>query len=385
MPALFEALPKEFVSDAQFYEYKTPVTETMDKVRKLGVVVVLRDREYFGLVDDRSLFREQAIGPLKFSKSLPVGKFARKLPVLDSSTSLGMLINYFHDFSAKALPYQEGSRITGVVRRDVVVSTILSLHMLAKAKVADMMSSPIISIPQDSSMAQARNAMEKNKIARVVVLDAKGRLSGVISQRDIADRLTKPEERLPERKSYAFSPSNISAASIMRAPVYTIDADRRAEDAAKMLLENRISALVVTKNSVPVGVVSIRDIIESAAAATAKTQSRVMVSGLDEYTGDYEQAIRDSMNRLVSKIDRFGHNEVDYVSVNVKRHRERNYELHARLALRKRGVVFAHANGYNLESTLDALLDSIYKRVRTRKESFLSNRRLAERHYEERE
>ena len=127
MPALFESLPKEFVSEAAFYDYKTPVTETLDKVRKRSAVVVLREREYYGMVDDRALFRHRGPRPIGISKSLPVGKFARKLPVLDSSTSLGRLISYFHDFSAKALPYQEGSRITGIVKREVVVSMILSL------------------------------------------------------------------------------------------------------------------------------------------------------------------------------------------------------------------------------------------------------------------
>ncbi|MDE1854773.1 MAG: CBS domain-containing protein [Candidatus Micrarchaeota archaeon] len=383
MPALFESLPKEFISEAAFYDYKTPVTETLDKVRKHGAVVVLRDREYYGIVDDRSLFRTRAPTPINFSKDLPIGKFARKLPLLDSGTSLGRLISYFHDFSAKALPYQEGSRITGVVRREVVVSTIVSLHMLSKAKVADIMSSPVITLDNGANIAQAVSTMEKNSIARLVVVDANGRLAGVLAQRDISSMLAKPQERLPERKAQAASPSNVSAASIMRTPVYTIDRNRPAEDAARQLLEKKVSALVVTRDAKPIGVVSMRDIIEGAAATMAKTQSRVILSGLDDYTRDYEGAVRDGINRLVAKVDKFERIDVDYISVNVKRHKERNYEMQARLALRKRGVVFARATGYSLDSTLSALLDSIYKRVRERKESYLSKRRLAERRYEE--
>jgi CBS domain-containing protein len=378
-------MPKEFVSSTSFYDYKTPVTETLDKVRKQGAVVVLRDREYYGVVDDRSLFRNRTLKPLSFSKSFSVGKLARKLPVLDSETSLGMLIGYFHDFSAKALPYQEGNRITGVVKRSVVVSTILSLHMLSKAKVSDIMSSPVIGIDSKANIAQAMSTMSKNNIARLVVLDGRERLLGLLSLRDISDTLTKPQEKLPERKSYTFSPSNISVDSMMQSPVLTIEFDRQAEEAAKQLLEKHVSSLVVTRNSKPIGIVSVRDVIESAAATTAKTQSRVIVSGLDESTREYEQDLRDEINRMVSKIDRFEHTDVDYISVNVKRHRERNYEMHARLALRRRGVVFAHASGYSLESTLSALLASVYKRVRERKESFLSGRRHAERRYGEEE
>ncbi len=376
-------MPKEFVSSTSFYDYKTPITETLERVRKQGAVVVLRDKEYYGMVDDRSLFRTRNLKPLSFSKSFPVGKFARKLPVLDSDTSLGMLISYFHDFSAKALPYQEGSKIAGIVKRDVVVSTIISLHMLSKAKVSDIMSSPVVSIDREANIAQAVSAMGKNNIARLVVLDSGDRLSGLLSMRDVSDMLAKPQERLPERKSYTFSPSNVPVSSVMRTPVYTIDSNKSAEDAARQLLEKRVSSLVVVHNARPVGIVSTRDIIESAAATTAKTQSRVVLSGLDENTREYEQELRDAVNRLVSKIDRFERIDVDYVAVNVKRHRERNYEMHARLALRKRGTVFAHASGYTLDSTLSDLTDSIYKRVRERKEGFLDKRRLAERRYEE--
>ncbi len=383
MQALFESLPKEFVTKTVFYDYKTPVTEVLDKVSKQGAVVVLRNREYYGMVDDRSLFRKGALKSLNFSKRFPVGKFAAKLPILDSETSLGRLIGYFHDFSAKALPYQDGKRITGMVKRDVVVSMIISMHMLSKAKVVDIMSSPVVTVGSGSNVSQATGAMEKNRIARVVVVNGSGAVAGLISQRDISDRFSKPQERLPEKKSYVFSPSNVSVDSIMRTSVYTIDSGRPAEEAARKMLENKVSSLVVTKGSRPVGIVAIRDIVENAAASTAKTQSRVVLSGLDDSTREYEQDVRDAANRLISKIDRFEGSDVDYVSLNIERHRERNYEIRARLALRGRGVVFAHSSGYNLDTALSSLLNGIYKRVRSRKENFVSDRKLAERRYEE--
>jgi CBS domain-containing protein/ribosome-associated translation inhibitor RaiA len=383
MPALFEPLPREFVSETAFYDYKTPATEVLPKIGKHGAVVVLHKREYYGIVDDRSLFRQRGPGSIGLSKGIEIGKFARKLPVLDSGTSIGRLISCFHDFSAKALPYQEGNRITGIVKREVAVSTILSLHMLSKARVADVMSSPVITIEGGANVAQAISIMEKNKIARLAVVDGNGRLLGLLPQRDILEKFAKPQERLPEMKAQAFSPSNVAVASIMRTPAYTIDYSRQAEEAARQMLENKVSAMIVMRDMKPVGVVSMRDIIESAAATMAKTQSRVIVSGLDAYTRDYEGDIRDSANRLIAKIDRFGKTDVDYISINVKRHRERNYEVQARLALRKRGVVFARAAGFSLDSALSGLLESIYRRVKERKESYLSRRRLAERRYEE--
>lgn len=382
MANLFESLPSEFVSKTEFFDYKTPVTQTLDKVKKLGAVVILKNGEYYGVVDDRSIFRTRTLKPLNFSKSFSIGKFARKLPVLDSSTSLNRLIGYFHEFSAKAFPYQEGKRITGVVKREVALSTILSLHIISKVKVSDAMSTPVIAIDSKANVAQAASTMEKNRIARLIVLDA-GRLVGLISMRDILDNLTNPQQRPPQFKSSSFSLSNVPVQNIMRAPVYIIDYGMPTDSAIRQLLENRISSLVVTRNNRPVGIISVRDIIEAAAATTAKVQSRVMISGLDSYTKEYEESMQTSINALIDKINKFEKLTVDYVSLNVKRSRERNYEMKARLALQKKGAIFVHVTGYNLESTLSDLIEKIYKRIKERKEFSVSMKREAYRYYGE--
>jgi CBS domain-containing protein len=382
MANLFESLPSEFVSKSVFFDYKTPVTQTLEKVKKLGAVVILKNGEYYGVVDERSIFRTRTLKPLNFSKSFSIGKFARKLPVLDSGTSLNRLISYFHEFSAKALPYQEGKRITGIVKREVALSTILSLHIISKIKVGDIMSTPVIAIDAKANVAQAASSMEKNKIARLVVLDTE-RLAGLISMRDILDNLTNPQQRPPAFRSSSFSLSNVPVKNIMRTPVYTIDYGMPADSAIRQLLENKISSLVVTRNNKPVGIISVRDIIEAAAATTAKVESRVMISGLDSYTKEYEDSMQNSINALVDKINRFEKISVDYVSLNVKRSRERNYEMKARLALQKKGTIFVHVTGYNLESTLSDLIEKIYKRITEKKDFDVTVKREAYKYYGE--
>lgn len=380
MPTLFESLPSEFVSKTVLYEYKTPVVEALNDVKKLGAVVVVQNGEYCGIVDDRSIFRTRGFTLPNFSKNFSIGKLAKKLPLLDSGTSLNRLINYFHDFSAKALPYQDGNKIIGMVKRSVVLSTILSTHLISKMRVGEIMSTPVIAIDSDANIAQAGSVMEKNKIARLLVVDG-GKLAGLLSQRDIFESLSNPQERLPERKSTQFSLSNISVKSMMKADVYTIDYGMPADTAIRDLLEKKVSSLVVTRGNKPVGIVTVRDIIEAAAAVTVKMQSKVIISGLDEDTKEYLESIQASMNNLVEKIDKFGRFGVDYVSVNIKRSRERNYEIKARLALQKRGTIFAYASGYSLESTLSSLINTFYKRIKEKKESVLSNKREAERYY----
>ena len=382
MPTLFESMPAEFVTKTVIYDYKTPLSQTLESVKKLGAVVVVKDGEYYGVVDDRSIFRSRGLKPMDFSKKVSIGKFAKKVPVIDSATSLTRLIGYFHEFSAKALPYQEGKKFTGMVKREMALGTILSTHVISKSKVGDVMSAPVISVSSDANLAQAESLMEKNKIARLVVIDG-GSISGLLSQRDILEMYSKPQERLPELKQNSFSLANVTVKSVMKMPIYTIDYGMPADAAIRQLLERKISSLVVTRGNKPVGLVTIRDLIESAAAVNAKTQSKMILSGLDEYTKEYEDEIRSSIDKLIEKVDKFERLEVDYVSVNVKRSKERNYEMNGRLSLRQRGTVFAHATGYNLESTLSALLGTLYKRMREKKDTAITKAREAERYYAE--
>lgn len=263
-----------------------------------------------------------------------------------------------------------------------MLSTILSLHLLSKLKVNDVMSAPVVSIAPGANLAQAVSLMAKSNIARLVVMD-RGKTAGILTSQDITDNFSKPEERLPEKKTRSFTPANIQVGSIMRSPAYTISYDRPAEEAIKRLLEKHISSLIAIKADRAVGIVTVRDMIENAAALTARVRSNVIISGLDEHTMDYEQQVRNEAERLVSRIDRFQGLQADYVALNIKRHRERNYEAHARLALRRRGTVFAHSYGYSMESVVSSLLESIYDRVKERKEEFISEKRGAERYYGE--
>jgi CBS domain-containing protein len=382
MATLFEPVPIEFVCKTETYDYKTPISQTLSKVKKNCAVVVTRDGEYYGIVDDRSVFRKRSLKPVNFAKSFAIGKFAKKLPIIDSGTSLSTLIEYFHEYSAKALPYQEGKKITGIVTRDMVMKTILSTHMISKSRVNDVMTSPLVAIDSQANMAQAQSAMEKHKIARLVVLE-NGKIAGLLSMRDMFDRFTNPQERMPELKTVSFSLANIPVKSMMKTSVFTIDYDMPADSVIREFLEKKISSLVVTRSNRPVGVVTVRDIIEAAAAMTAKTQSKIIITGLDDYTKEYEDEIKSSINRMIEKVDKFERLSVDYVSVNIKRSRERTYEMNGRLSLQKKGTIFSRATGFSMESTLKSLLDVFYKRLSTRKDTLVTDKRGAERYYGE--
>src|SRR5271157_2044390 len=157
----FESIPKEFVSNVQVYDYKTPLSEVLSRINVDGAIVVTKQNEYFGIVDDRTIAKKGEISiPLKF----PIGKVARKVPLLDQSTSIEKTILQFFNSATKILPYTEGNQIKGMVKREMILRAILSLHLLSNYSAEDAMSSPVIAIDANANIAQAKSSLERFKV-----------------------------------------------------------------------------------------------------------------------------------------------------------------------------------------------------------------------------
>jgi CBS domain-containing protein len=56
---------------------------------------------------------------------------------------------------------------------------------IRKGSAADIMTSPVISIRPDSTLAETAAALSRNKINRLPVLDGDGNLVGILSRNDL--------------------------------------------------------------------------------------------------------------------------------------------------------------------------------------------------------
>ncbi|MFP3215181.1 MAG: CBS domain-containing protein [Candidatus Micrarchaeota archaeon] len=359
-----EPIPSEFVSQTVTYDYKDPVTQAISKVKEYTAVIVNKNNDYYGIVDDRTIVRK---GALKLHKRQSIGKFAKKVPLLDRSTTIEKAILYFYYEGVKALPYTEENKILGIVKRTEMLKAILSLHLLSEYKVENAMTSPVIGIDAEANVAQAKAAMEKNKVNRLIVMK-NGSLYGIISFKDIVEIFAKATERSPQRRDYFYTLSNTPVSSVCQKGVLAIEQDSPLEEAIREFVERNISSLVVTKSDKPVGIITVRDVFGLIASTTTEEENKIIISGLDDYTKEYEEDIKAELNDMVNKINRFSKIKVDYVTVNVKRSRLRNYEIHGKVVLKKGGSVAALSTGYSLSSVLKDLVEKLYNEVKERKE-----------------
>lgn len=375
MANAFENIPEEFISNTSIFDYKTPLAKLLGKINSSGAVVITKNKEYYGILDDRTI---AAKGVLKVAEKFPAGKFAKKVPTLDESLSIQKAIHRFYDSSTKALPYMEGNKIRGIIKRETMLKAILSLHLLSNYSAGYAMSSPVIAIEKGSSVSQAKTTMENRKVNKILVMD-KGRLYGILAYSDIIGEFAKSASRSnmekEDRKVNKVSAVNVE--EIATTNVYRIDNARPIDEAIRSLIELGISSLLVTKSEKPVGILTVSDIFEVVVSNATGLAERIFISGLDSKTKEYEDELKAELESLALKVDRFGKIKTDYISLNIKSPKSKNYEMKARLSLAKGGTISAGAFGFTLDEAMKKLTDNLYREVRQKKEIILSSKKEA--------
>ena len=120
-------------------------------------------------------------------------------------------------------------------------------------QIKNLMSTTLITIDKDQSLADALKLLRKNRISRLPVLNNK-ELVGIISERDIAKKLGSSKyEHMPA--------SRLHVSSVMVKDVITVPQTMLLADVANLMLENGIGSVPVMEDDKMVGIVSKADFV----------------------------------------------------------------------------------------------------------------------------
>lgn len=120
---------------------------------------------------------------------------------------------------------------------------------LEATRVSDVMSKDLVTVPEGATLHDCAKLMLDNKISSVIVLHKDKTLSGIITKTDLASVfLTQAAEPLLVSK-------------IMTRDVITVKPADSLLYVESVLVNNRISRVVVERNKQPVGIITHRDFI----------------------------------------------------------------------------------------------------------------------------
>jgi CBS domain-containing protein len=121
-------------------------------------------------------------------------------------------------------------------------------------RTCDVMSSPVVSVPPDAPLKDVASLLVERRINAVPVVDARGRLVGIVSEADL----------LPLETGSGQVPGGVAprtAREVMRQSVYTLAEDTDAGAAARMMLRHRLKSVPVVAGDRVVGMITRRDLL----------------------------------------------------------------------------------------------------------------------------
>jgi CBS domain-containing protein/ribosome-associated translation inhibitor RaiA len=368
-------IPRELISDTKVFDVKTSMSEIINAVKKYSAVVVNKNDSYYGVVDTRVVYRNNK--GMKFYNKESAEKYATRTNAISGSTRINDAIYYFYKSRLTALPYVEDGKVKGVLKRSTLIKMLLSLGDMKGINVEEAMTAPVLAIDINTALSQASAVMRNRNVNRLLVMNG-DRFEGIVTNFDIIDKYIVGDDRMPEMRSDKHRSADITLGSVVNRNPVTIDSAKSLEDAARIMIEKGISSVIVTKKGKPVGVITPINIIESVLAKRGTSSNNVFISGFDSSTYEYEDEIRESLISFMDKIARMKKVDPDYITLRIKKIKGRRYELHARLALKKKGMIIASESGNLLDRTVNDLLEKLKKDAIREKERILTIRKVEE-------
>ncbi|MCC2098949.1 MAG: CBS domain-containing protein [Hyphomicrobiales bacterium] len=148
----------------------------------------------------------------------------------------------------------------------------------------DIMTTSVITVAGTMSVRDAATLMIENKISALPVVDAEGKLLGIVSEGDFLRTLQTPQERTKSWWLRIFQSSEDAATDyiksharfvheVMTKKVLTINETDDISHIAAVLEKNRIKRVPVVTNGKVVGIVSRGNLMQAVAAQSDITSS----------------------------------------------------------------------------------------------------------------
>ena len=205
--------------------------------------------------------------------------------------------------------------------------------------VRDRMSSPAVTITPDTPLRDALDLMHRRRFRRLPVVDGRGRLVGIVSERDLL-YASPPPAALVSDMDLNHLLDELPIREIMTRDVLTATPDTFVEDAARLMVDNKVGGLpVLDEDDHVVGVITETDVFRafielyraghSGLYLTLQVQDRAglmaelskavlglgddivsLTSSYDEATGEYRLVIKGQeidQDRVVALLESLGY------------------------------------------------------------------------------
>ena len=349
---------------------------------KKGAILVKEGDEIVGVIRERDLMRGCVmVNP----HETRIKNFMIKTGILklDELTIENVARRFIEDSTPFVLVETDG--MYGAININDFLNAVKSEFENIKAR--DVMNPEVITINERESAAKALATMRNHGIDRLVVIDDNHRVVGIVTGKDIIDRVISPkkESRLGGGSGKVERSLSIMVESVMSYPVVTVDRLDPVSKIIDLMIENNISSVVIARDGIPEGIVIKKDLLEILIKKKTPAEFQVQLITKDISMDEFDKhALMDDLERFMRKFRNFLGNAVLFVYI--KRHKE-NFRglplIHVRIKLTSdKGTFFVTGESWGIEYALNATLKKLERTVLQQKELLL-DQRMVKKFYEE--
>jgi len=179
--------------------------------------------------------------------------------------------------------------------------------------VRQVMTPDPVTVRAGTTVKTALRLLDENEISSLPVVDANGRICGVVSEADLIHDLVGPDQRLHEIPVAEPSPQHGCVDEVMTAKAITVQQDTDLAIAVDLVTSTGIKSLpVVDSEDRVVGMVSRRDVVRVLARADEALEQEVdallVAAGMPDWLVDVHDGIAEisgpetSRERTLAKV-----------------------------------------------------------------------------------
>ena len=127
----------------------------------------------------------------------------------------------------------------------------MSLEITSSMLVREAMSSPVISVSEDTDIVKLAKQMKDQNVGAVIITNEDDQPVGIVTERDIVTRVV----------SQGGDPGNVTAKSVMSSPLHVVGPEMSLMEAMRLMDKLNIRRLGVLYKNKLVGIISDRNII----------------------------------------------------------------------------------------------------------------------------
>jgi predicted transcriptional regulator len=272
-----------------------------------------KENEFLGLVSPY-----QALYSRRYPHTTKVSSIASMPPYILKESQLFDVASFMLESRIYALPlFDENKKIVGVIHAEDLFKNLTNDPDLLTHMSASIKSRSPVTANNSVSVGEVFKIMKDKQVSRVILVDDRGNLSGIVSRKDLLNVFMKPTQKqrfgkngiaqtnraFDKEKEYRTDDPIKNYATER---VFTLPHQTEQEEIIKQLLDSKHNSVVIINNSKkPVGFLSMHDVLAGLASSRPQESiNLILTKPSSNVSEDDIQEVEEIMTAFGQKLNK---------------------------------------------------------------------------------